>query len=248
MDLPFADAAELARCLEALCGAPAESRGQILGRLRSALRTGTIRDLEPHDGVFAELFALLERAWASFEPEHAVQVHELVSGLLALPEFDDAARTAAPPASMLDAAFERLALPAAADGAPGPAPQAVSCGVAGRADMPAGVATACAPGTAQTVELGALRSLIYCLYKNLPSARGALRLRLGAATMRMGGGNAQPPPGLRTALELLGAIISGFGAPTAAHAGLLRDVLMPLHRSRAPKSHPELHLPASPCR
>lgn len=72
------------------------------------------------------------------------------------------------------------------------------------------------PGDAQTIELSALRQLLYWLYRGYPPLRPSLRSSLGAAMLSMSN-TIYPPPGLRVALELCAPIIAGFGPPRRVH-------------------------------
>ena len=77
-------------------------------------------------------------------------------------------------------------------------------------------------------ELAALQALLHWAYRAAVSVRAPMRAALGAVLLKMSAAPV-PPPALRSALELLSAIIAGFGKPTAAHRRLLTEVLMPLH-------------------
>ncbi|CAN0371833.1 unnamed protein product, partial [Phaeothamnion confervicola] len=76
-----------------------------------------------------------------------------------------------------------------------------------------------------------LRDTLHWTYARFPDVRPALRRRLGAVLTRFA-----RVPNKRThvaeALQVLGQIARGFRAPPLrpAHLGLLRGVLLPLHR------------------
>ena len=117
---------------------------------------------------------------------------------------------------------------AAATSAAGPE-RAVSRGVAGAADLPANQAGT--PGSAQLLELAAIKSLLHYLYLGgSSSVRATMRAHLGSTLQALSGAS-MPPPGVRPLLELLASIVRGIGVtPTPAHHSLMRDVLAPLHK------------------
>ena len=224
------DAAQLTAALNALAHDPSQ-RDATLELLHASLNSKTLRDVEPDAAVYAALFEALHAAWSFFDDGALERVHAWLAGVLQLPEFSrgDAARAAAAPSvtpELVDAVLARLARPAA------DAPAAEHA--RGRV-KPAGVSSAPVNGggadvsAAQQTELRALQALLHWAYRELPPLRPRLRAKLGAAALDLGG-KPLPPPGLRAILELVAAIVGGFGAPTAAHRQLLRDVLVPLHR------------------
>ena len=121
--------------------------------------------------------------------------------------------------------------------------RAVSRGVAGAADLSTNQTGT--PGSAQILELSALKSLLHYLYLGAPSSlRASMRAHLGSSLQALSSVS-MPPPGVRPLLELLASIVRGIGAnPTAAHHALMRDVLAPLHRptGRVDETTPVLSL------
>ena len=228
-----------------------------LDQLLSALSSSTLRDVEPGAALYAELFALLAAAWDrrnGFDTEALSRLHTLLAGMLALPEFrGEGVEVAAAPhltPVLLDLALERAAAPVdeEAEALSGGATAQVSRGVAGAADLPGGKGGGGGgpPSEAQARELAAVRALLYWAYRELPSLRPALRVRLGPALLGLVSAPV-PPPGLRKLLELLAAIIGGFGGGKvggSAHRELLRDVLVPLHKpsTRLDETTPVLSL------
>ena len=229
------------------------TRGDALDAALKSLALQELRDLEPDVALLEALLAVPCAAWEGFEAEALFKWHTLLTGLLQLPEIAAAAPSAAAHASdeLIDGAFVRAALPPADEDAPmQQAPSslpgmvtiagsssglAVSASVGARKSVGRSAsrevnATGVTPGAAQATELAAVRALLHWLYR---SGAVVLRVRLRAA---LGTSVAQlatlafPPPGLRMLLEVLSAVIRGFGPAVPAHRALLRDVLVPLHR------------------
>ena len=187
----------------------------------------------------------------TFEPPLLHQWHTLLAGVLQLPEVVAAAPTAAPflTAVFLDAALERASQPPADDVGDVPTAGGVTRGVAGAADLPAGGKRAAPPSrpsaprpelaspasapsaaAAQAAEIAAIRALLHWAYRSdCATVRAHLRAAIGQTCLTLSSSSV-PPPGLKMLLEVLASIIRGFGAPHAAHKGLMRSVLVPLHR------------------
>lgn len=91
-----------------------EERSILLSSLLSSLRAQTLRDVDPSPPVFDAMFSLLIDAWACFPSSLLYQLHQLLDGILSLPEFASAAPIAALSVSpqLMEAIFNRLKRPA----------------------------------------------------------------------------------------------------------------------------------------
>lgn len=243
------DAQSMAAALTAVrVAGDARERLARLDALLAALKSLTVRDVEPDQPLFDALFMLLAAGWrGSLGSEAARSVDVLATGLLALPEF--AVGGIGVSDALLDACFDQMLLPeptTPVTGGGGPRgsfsaqlPGCVSL-VAGRtppagrggapacADAAAGGAPACVESLAS--RLSCARAVLDWCYRHQQALRPALRGRIGRTLLAAVGGVGPPPPGLRSLLQSLTLITAGFGAPTGAHRALLLSVLVPLHR------------------
>lgn len=238
----------------------AATRTVTLDAALAALAAQELRDLEPDAPLLEALLTLLPVAWAEFTHDDLCRLHALLVGLLQLPEVVGAARLAAPyiTAELINAALERAGRPPDESEVPAPPPRSgagsqsrkaqgggqqqpsVAKGAAGAADVvivgAKGQSTSAGdgtPGSAQMVELRAIRALLHWAYRGGDArVRTSLRSALGGGLLTMAA-TPLPPPGMRMLLEVLAAIIHGFGAARPSHKALLRDVLVPLHRPSA---------------
>eukprot|EP00967_Tisochrysis_lutea_P043834 scaffold53009_cov28-Tisochrysis_lutea.AAC.4 len=258
-----------AELVAARVASSAQEREERLCAILAALKALTVRDVEPDQPLFDALFEMLVAAWrGSFNDQATLSTYSLVSGLLALPEFQVASITVND--TLMDLCFEQLSQPGLDDGSkpfgsgaksvpaqlPGgvsmvsgskPPAQAIHQPVATGGSAPSG-GRAEAAGENFRLSLSTARAVLDWIYRYQPSARMALRPRIGRTLLQMAGGSGgvggPPPPGTRLLLHFVAHITSGFGAANASHRGLLLSVLLPLHRpsGRLDETTPHLSL------
>ncbi|KAJ1635015.1 hypothetical protein T492DRAFT_836449 [Pavlovales sp. CCMP2436] len=194
-----------------------------------------IRDADFSAAFPALLVCLLTRAWsADFESQPLRLTYLLFTGMLHLPELDVDAVVGAIGHEFLTALFERITSERPAGRLPrGFGEQATVDGGGGSGGgMGAEGAAGAGVGVALTAtdEFSWLRTILHWLYRSAPLLRPPLRARIGLSLVRAAS-VAVPPPGTPLLLEVLMPIMAGFSQPPReAHAALLLEVLLPLHR------------------